>query len=1496
MRSVRMLLAWFLVYAMVVLPAGARTSAPAAKSSARLQGSFESRSASEAVASPECEAAVEKAAGSLARCLSKHLSREKRSRARSFDGFWGENTTSDESPLGACGRRFDRRIENANQRFDRCTEVSSVQIQEEVYQYTRQAAQLAHGAGSQITYYAFDTGAVEVTRYGTSADSSESVLGELALSGIETSNLIKISERPERGTTATTWEGFLTDWASHGVAQPIHVIVAGGATTSEGEKAHCMVELTLSDPPNQTGASSATWTGSLLESSETCPNAANIGLDQASVIIGPVVIGEQDEDLPDRFSRKFQKASGKRARCHLRAQARATGSEIDGRLGREKARCERSFKRRVTRAARRSDVGEVFSASEHRLDLNIQKLTAAVTDAAQGTRTGEWNYGVGAGMATISDSNTLYLSLLDAPGLTSYNSDSDRSHEALTWSAFLDRWSRHADALAEDPPTAMLGGNYVDGSGDTHHCSLSLELLGAPQIGTENVAWPVNVLDQVGTCPSEVSLEDAFLFANARTADTHQVARIHSSESASDQSPYPVEGRKGIYTALVTATTPAYCHDCTDCAYHDYSEKKSVQVYVYNFTDKKMVLQSQHYAGGVTPVDDLVIGDVNPKTRSRFAYDYRNNEQGDCKGNVTSTGGSYFEYELGETPFAINLNAAQPNPPPNKSFWEDVKSWWDDKPLWEKIVYAILAVFFIASVIATDGATAEVVDLGADLDVIMEEDGGVQVLDQLIPEGNAVFNPDYVDEELFAEITEDGYFEGLDALDEHYNFNGGLIRPLTADDVLLESDAPSNLGELANLDVSGIENFDAEDEVANVAAQNRTMSLSGFARAVLWTRARGAAGLIGEGLFLGLTGAVGAHKRYASSHQTTGAGFPKVDVRPDQSAYYFQQANINGEEKTTEVLFADNTQYGVKLDGKYVVSVQSGFSEFRGFTANRYMPAPGPLNVLSVTVFPVSSGDGPANEDGLAKTYRMTAAGYIPKSTDECPRDCGLAIDRDGVVREIRSPSDGTPWEVSEVLALDAPLSAYSVVPTDSAPESIYVGLSDGSLSRLDISANGDVTEAALGSPGDAAPVLIRPHDSSSEYMYLAFSDGTIMSNSSPENLPNGHWHDLSSWDDSNLVRNMGRVVRGPQDNACSEPDPQTPAGCYWLNWSGNSGCWESSPSSHTTQSSCVDANENCNSGGGCYQWVSNPAGYFGTSSELTVTTADGTIYEGVTHEPATGGYASFSKLRSGGGGEGLETAIFADNHMFSFFSNQESHRCGCYNLWVGDFCPDTCRSSHFNMEATSLDDVDAGACSMVKQKIISTDSKPKVGALGEYFFVGTDDDGDYDIQRFDAYAPCDDPQETYADQFEVLKSEPVTTMSSTPKGLWVGLKNGSILHYNSDDGMKLLTSSSTTGNGCSEPGAQGTGCYWLSNTTGCWEASEAHFHTSEEACKNLDQCGAGGACYSYVASWSDFAVESITPGPNDLSAIVSVRRPGFGAKKRMLTCQKGQTDCSWHN
>ena len=75
---------------------------------------------------------------------------------------------------------------------------------------------------------------------------------------------------------------------------------------------------------------------------------------------------------------------------------------------------------------------------------------------------------------------------------------------------------------------------------------------------------------------SLVSISRAFLFANARTAHSQQVAGLYSSESASEKSPYPVEGRKGVYTARVTATIPPYCHDCTDCAYHDNSKKKQV--------------------------------------------------------------------------------------------------------------------------------------------------------------------------------------------------------------------------------------------------------------------------------------------------------------------------------------------------------------------------------------------------------------------------------------------------------------------------------------------------------------------------------------------------------------------------------------------------------------------------------------------------------------------------------------------------------------------------------------------------------------------------------------------------------------------------------------------------------------------------------------------------------------------------------------------------------
>ena len=138
--------------------------------------------------------------------------------------------------------------------------------------------------------------------------------------------------------------------------------------------------------------------------------------------------------------------------------------------------------------------------------------------------------------------------------------------------------------------------------------------------------------------------------------------------------------------------------------------------------------------------------------------------------------------------------------------------------------------------------------------------------------------------------------------------------------------------------------------------------------------------------------------------------------------------------------------------------------------------------------------------------------------------------------------------------------------------------------------------------------------------------------------------------------------------------------------------------------------------------------------------------------------------------------------------------------------------------------------------------------------------------------------------------------MSATAKGLWVGLKNGSILHYDSHSDMKLLASNPSTGDACSSPGAEGTGCYWLSNKTGCWESSNPHFTESEEACQEIDSCSTGGACYSYVESWSDKAVESIVPGPHDLSAIVSVRRPGYGAQKRMLTCQTGHTDCTWHD
>ena len=1497
MRIFRNILVWLLVYSMVALPAAARTTASTAS-----PGDQDLQTDVVAMANPRCEAEVEKATAALSRCLSKQPSKETRNSDRRGWILGDESDDSEASPLGECGSKFERRIQAANQKFDRCSAVHPTQIQEHVYHYTQQSEHLAQGLSGETAYYAFDTDSIGISRYGDSFDSpdSEPEPIELVLSGIETSNLLKIKERPSREITETTWDEFLGNWTRNGVEQPIHVIVAGGSYGPEGQKVHCMAEMKFSAPTDSVAGTSATWSGSLLETSETCPDEAHIDMDQTSVIIGPVVIGAADQDVSKRFTRDIKEASGKRATCHLRAQARMAKTGKQGQLDRSKARCEKNFERSVARAARKNRAGDFLSDNRESFDLNIQRLTEAVTQTAQGTRTGEWNYGIGAGLATLADNNTLHLSVLDAPGLTSYRSDSDYSHETLTWNAFLDRWDRHASALAISPPQAVLGGSYEDEEGNTQHCSLSLELLDAPQIGTQKVAWAVNVLDRGATCPTEVSLEDAFLFAHSETADTEQVTGIYSSDSAPTESPFPVEGREGVYTASVTATIPAYCHDCDDCYSHDYSNEKEVAVYVYNFTLEKMELKNQHYARGVSAVDRLSIGDVNPMTRSRFAYNYRNNEQGDCKGNVTSVGylaASYFEYQVGDTPFAINLNSAQPNPPPNRTFWEEIGSWWSGKPLWEKIVYALLAVFFVASVIATDGVTLDVAEVGADLDIILNEEGGVEILDQLIPEGEAVLNADEFTREQLAMILDDvDLFEGLDAFDQYWNYNGGLIQPLTADDVLLEGGAPSNLGDLADLEVSQIENFEAEDEMANVAAQNRTSALSGFARSILWTRATARTALIGESIILGLDGLFGAGERYISSHQTLGAGFPKVDVRPDQSAHYFQQANVNGEAGSTEVLFADNTQYGVRLDGKYVVAVQSGMSEFRGFTANQYMPAPGPLNVLSISVFPLSAEDGPANQDGLAKTYRMTAAAYIPKSTEDCPKDCGLAIDRDGVVREIHSPSDESPWAVSEVHELDSPLSTYSVTPTDSAPNRIYIGLSDGTFSRLDITTEGDVTETFLGSFDDAAPTLIRPHNPNSTHLYVALSDGTIMANSSPETLPNENWHTLSGWDDSSLVHNMGQIVRGPEDRVCSEPDAEAPASCYWLDWSNGSGCWKPSPSSYPTPSSCADASENCNSGGGCYQWVSDPSGYFGTSHTLTVTTADGTIYEGLSHDAATGDYASFSKLRSGDGGEGLETAIFADNQMFSFFSNQESHGCHCHDLWVGDFCPDTCRSSHFNIESTSLDDLDSGSCRIVKQAIVDTDSKPKVGAYNKRLFIGTEDDGDYDLKRFDPEAPCAGAQESYADRFEVLKSEPVTAMSATPKGLWVGLKNGSILHYDSHSDMKLLASNPSTGDACSSPGAEGTGCYWLSNKTGCWESSNPHFTESEEACQEIDSCSTGGACYSYVESWSDKAVESIVPGPHDLSAIVSVRRPGYAVQKRMLTCQTGHTDCTWHD
>lgn len=208
----------------------------------------------------------------------------------------------------------------------------------------------------------------------------------------------------------------------------------------------------------------------------------------------------------------------------------------------------------------------------------------------------------------------------------------------------------------------------------------------------------------------------------------------------------------------------------------------------------------------------------------------------------------------------------------------------------------------------------------------------------------------------------------------------------------------------------------------------------------------------------------------------------------------------------------------------------------------------------------------------------------------------------------------------------------------------------------------------------------------------------------------------------------------------------------------------------------------------------------------------------------------------------------------------------------------------------------------MVRQEILSTSSKPKMNAYDKYLFIATEEEGEdaygnsitnYDIKRFDSDAPCDETLvKSYAEEFSSLETSPVTTSISTSGGLWFGLKNGDVFHYDLDDEMKKL-GSGTAIYSC-EPGVEGTGCYWQGTGDTCWFTHNASQGDAVTPTTCRDDFANDPDRISLYIWGFNMAVQDILPGVNDLSAIVTIKDPRSRQRRRVLTCDDGHVNCRW--
>ncbi len=1678
MRLLRTSLVWFLVYSMVALPVGARMSTHSGGRAFRPHDGGEASAQGETGANPRCVADVENAAGSLASCLLEEIASDSDSDSDSDSksnrqhrrASRSGNDSGFESPLGRCGDRFERRIERANEKFDRCTEVTPSRIQGDVYQYSQQAAWMARGAGGQISFYALDAEVIEASHYGSVGDSpaTESIVGDLVLSGIDTSSVIMVNDRPARGTKTLTWGEFVDDWASRGTASPINALIAGAFERDGGGYGRCVVEMAFDSAPTPAGEDSAGWTGHLVEWGDRCPETTNIRFEYASVIIGPAILGGYGEDLSDRCVAKFQQASGERAQCHLRAEARAARRGSERGLERGKARCERRFDRQLARAKRKYGPDKCSAVSDEISDHSIETFVTAVTDAARGVRTISWTYGVGAGLATLSGGDTLLLAEINATGLTSFSSDPDFGHQEISWKEFRQSWNHGPDSFANDPPNAILGGNYLDDSGQIHHCSMTLELLAPPEIGSEGVAWEATVLAKAAECPEEISLVDAFLFVDSQKTLTDQIASNDSSPGASSDSPYPVEVGKGVYTAEVTAVIPVSCSDPDYGLYRDQTSTKQVRLTLNNHTNEDLLLQSWHFAGGIDPLDGSPFHDVKKQTgKNRFGFQYINNEEGDCEGKNrhSSFGDSYVEYSIGgSTPFVINLEAAQPQPLPTIGFWEGLKDWFRNVPWWEWVLYAVMAIIIIALIPYTGGESAEVgVDLAEALEesvVIDEVTGETEFFSQALLDTDPMFDDAILNEQAMNEyesLNESGQYVGPERLVQFLKYNGFdastsvgeevqildyqtevmYISPESAPDMTFDGlnwggnefyvQEPGKFDGF--LDTSGIhelESFESEAQELNLEAQNATLSNSG----VGVQTSRSVWPIVTQVGALAVTAVTGNKQWGWWNTKSYINGRPRMDVVTNPSDQWFMRASVNGPQAEVLEGYDDNTQYVIKLDDKYLITVQSGASEFTGFRKNKYLPVPGASNHLTVSVYPISAAGG-LNDDGLARIHRALGALYVPASNATCAAAadggvCGLAIDRSGVVRDIQiAMEEGVPWSYTVVTDLAGPVSAYAVDPDldSDGRQNIYVAMSDGRIVRLERAGDGTTSWTALGSPQDlggdscagpgaegtgcywlsnesgcwdkqgttteeacndqdecdsgggcyswvtdSAPVAIHLPQYNSKFMYVALADGRIMVNSDPESLPNAEWRQLSVWDDSYQIRGLATTPPEPSEAAACTPRDasQVSASCYLRvrSWDPTKPCWwqgdpagpNSSWYGDLTEEQCEILNDHSGCAPGeCNQWFADPLRSFNPQAELLVTTMDGAIIRGVDRSQQTGDYGDFKTHRSGSGGEALDAAVFGGNYLFSSYSSQEEFD---YNCLVGSWFCHTGDTTYFNIDASPIvevppaggctegpgangtgcywlnpegwcweprnqpsteqacnakDSCDTGggcyswateteSCTMVRQEILSTSSKPKMNAYDKYLFIATEEEGEdaygnsitnYDIKRFDSDAPCDETLvKSYAEEFSSLETSPVTTSISTSGGLWFGLKNGDVFHYDLDDEMKKL-GSGTAIYSC-EPGVEGTGCYWQGTGDTCWFTHNASQGDAVTPTTCRDDFANDPDRISLYVWGFNMAVQDILPGVNDLSAIVTIKDPRSRQRRRVLTCDDGHVNCRW--